>query len=111
MKELEKICAELKAAERVLASASEEDKNHALEAIADALERDSDAILAANKLDTDAFAASGGSASMLDRLTLTAERIRGIADGVRSVASLDDPVGEVMGSFEAADGLDRRAHV
>ena len=101
-KSLEEICASLKVAAAVLNVASTEDKNAALLAMADSLERESDYILSANKLDTDSFT---GSASMLDRLTLTHDRIRGIADGIRQVAKLPDPVGEIMDSVPGADGL------
>ncbi|MBQ7827447.1 MAG: glutamate-5-semialdehyde dehydrogenase [Clostridia bacterium] len=100
--QLEKQCASLKTAAAVLNVATTEDKNKALLRMADVLEAEIEYILAANKLDTDAFE---GSASMLDRLTLTADRICGIADGIRQVASLPDPVGEIMESFKGADGL------
>jgi len=99
------LCASLKDAAAVLNITSTEDKNEALLRIADAIESSAEEIIAANRLDTDAFAAAGGSASMLDRLTLTPARIKGIADGVRDVCALPDPVGEVMESFSAADGL------
>ena len=99
---LEKQCGKLKNAAAILNVATTEDKNAALFRMADVIEAETETILAANKLDTDAFE---GSASMLDRLTLTADRIKGIADGIRQVASLPDPVGEVMESFKGADGL------
>ncbi len=95
-------CGKLKAAAAVLNVATTDEKNAALLRMADVIEAECDTILAANKLDTDAFE---GSASMLDRLTLTADRIKGIADGIREVAKLPDPVGEVMESFKGADGL------
>jgi|GEM_PF-20148 len=95
-------CTKLKAAAAALNTATTEEKNAALLRMADALVENTTEILAANKLDTDAFE---GSASMLDRLTLTADRIIGIAEGIRQVVSLPDPVGEVMESFKGADGL------
>ncbi len=95
-------CDSLKRAAAVLSIALSKDKNAALLRMAEVIEEKADEILAANKLDTDAFE---GSASMLDRLTLTRDRIAGIADGIRAVAKLPDPVGEVMESFKGADGL------
>lgn len=100
---LEKQCASLKASARVLGALSCEDKNKALLTVADAIERESEMLLEANRLDTKAFE---GSSAMLDRLTLTPERIVGIADGIRQVAALPDPVGEVMERFKGADGLE-----
>ena len=99
---LEAQCGKLKNAAAVLNIATTEEKNAALLRMADTIEERAEEILAANKIDTDAFE---GSASMLDRLTLTAERIHGIADGIRQVAGLPDPVGEIMESFKGADGL------
>ncbi len=99
---LELQCGRLKSAAAVLNIATTEEKNEALLRMADMLEARAEDILVANKIDTDAFE---GSESMLDRLTLTRDRITGIAEGIRQVASLPDPVGEIMESFDGADGL------
>lgn len=80
-------------------------KNQALLAMADALEKNQDTILAANALDMGCATAKGMKSSMLDRLKLTAERIKGMADGLRQVAALPDPVGNVVGGCTLANGL------
>ena len=79
-------------------------KNAALEAIARRLESECDAILAANRLDTEASREKYGEV-MLDRLTLTPDRIRAMARGVREVAALPDPEGEVLSSETRPNGL------
>ena len=80
-------------------------KNAALLAMAAALEAQQAEILAANELDMTAAAAKGMKSSMLDRLKLTAERISGMADGLRQVAGLDDPVGNVIDGKTLPNGL------
>lgn len=79
-------------------------KNDALCAMADALEKDSDAILAANKEDIDA-AKGTVSDVMLDRLLLTESRIKGMADGIRTAAKLPDPIGEIEAEVKLENGL------
>ncbi len=91
-----------------LAKATTEEKNRALLLIADALVKNSEYILAENKKDTDAAREKGISTSMLDRLTLTEARIADIAEGVRQVADLPDPVGEEIESFTRPNGLSIR---
>lgn len=80
-------------------------KNSALLAMAAALETQQAEILAANELDMTAAAAKGMKSSMLDRLKLTAERISGMADGLRQVAVLADPVGNVIDGKTLPNGL------
>ena len=80
-------------------------KNAALLAMATALEAQQSEILAANERDMTAAAAKGMKSSMLDRLKLTAERIRGMADGLRQVAGLADPVGNVIDGKTLPNGL------
>lgn len=80
-------------------------KNKALLAMAKALLDRQEEILAANSKDMDAAAAKGMRTSMLDRLKLTAARIEGMADGLRQVAGLPDPVGNVVGGSTLANGL------
>lgn len=80
-------------------------KNAALLAMATALEAQQAEILAANERDMTAAAAKGMKSSMLDRLKLTAERIRGMADGLRQVAGLADPVGNVIDGKTLSNGL------
>ena len=83
---------------------STEEKNAALLAMADALERNAAAILAANAQDMEA-ARGHISEVMLDRLALTEGRIAGMAEGVRQVAALPDPVGQVLREVKRPNGL------
>ena len=80
-------------------------KNAALLAMAAALEAQQAEILAANERDMTAAASKGMKSSMLDRLKLTAERISGMADGLRQVAGLADPVGNVIDGKTLPNGL------
>lgn len=80
-------------------------KNAALFAMAAALEAQQSEILAANERDMTAAAAKGMKSSMLDRLKLTAERISGMADGLRQVAGLADTVGNVIDGKTLPNGL------
>ena len=105
MTELEKQGAGAKEAARVLAVASTAVKNAALEAIAAGLLAGQDAILAANAEDMDAARTGGMAQAMLDRLALTPARIAGMADGVRQVAALPDPIGVVDRRVERPNGL------
>ena len=80
-------------------------KNRALLAMAQALLDKQEEILAANAIDMEQAAAKGMKSSMLDRLKLTAARIEGMADGLRQVAALPDPVGNVLDGKTLANGL------
>ena len=93
-----------KAAKTAMTLASTETKNAALLAMADALVAHQDAILAANALDLEG-AKGTVSEVMLDRLALSAERIAGMAQGIREVAQLPDPVGAVLNRVERPNGL------
>ncbi len=103
MKETRQILAEAKAAAPLLGRCGTEDKNRALHAMADALEQRMEQILAANAEDMQA-AEGKISPVMLDRLKLTPDRIKGMADGVRAVAALPDPA-RVLGRTVRPDGL------
>lgn len=105
MTDLRELAVQAKEAARVLAGASEERKNRALENISDALLRHQDEILAANRADCDAARADGMSDAMLDRLTLTGARLARMAAAVRKVRDLPDPVGEVMEERVLENGL------
>ncbi|MDR0884451.1 MAG: glutamate-5-semialdehyde dehydrogenase [Oscillospiraceae bacterium] len=94
-----------RAAQRLLAKADSGTKRAALGTIADALLAAQDGILAANALDLDAARTNGMTDSLLDRLTLTPERIAGMVQGVRDVASEDDPVGHVRWGAVRPNGL------
>ena len=94
-----------KAATTPLSIASEDQKNKALIAGADAVLASRDEILAANRLDLANAAESGMAASFVDRLTLDESRIQAMADGIRAIAALPDPVGEVIAEWDRPNGL------
>ncbi len=94
-----------KAAARVLAAALCAQKDAALEAIAQAVEARQGEILAANVQDMTAAQAAGMRPALLDRLRLDGERIRGIAEGVRQVRALPDPIGAVTNMQTRPNGL------
>lgn len=94
-----------KAAAAPLAIAGAEQKNKALLAAADAILQSRDAILDANKLDLANAAESGMAASFVDRLTLDDKRIEAIAEGIRAIAALPDPVGAVIAEWDRPNGL------
>ena len=104
-KELEEKGRTAKTASRRLAYLSTEAKNQALNNIADDLLAKKEEILAANQIDYDNGKASGMSASLLDRLMLSRERLEAIAQDVRAVAALADPVGEVFDMRTLPNGL------
>ncbi|SCX09954.1 Gamma-glutamyl phosphate reductase [Agrobacterium sp. DSM 25558] len=99
------IGAQAKAASRPLSIASTEQKNRALLAMASAIEAATGKILDANAKDMVAAESSGVAASFIDRLKLDDARIASIADGIRSVAALADPVGEVIAAWDRPNGL------
>ena len=94
-----------KSAAQTLATAGTALKNHALDAIADALLAHTSDILTANAADLEAAQANGMTVSMQDRLRLTEERISGIADGVRQVAAHPDPIGAAVSEVVRPNGL------
>ena len=94
-----------KKASFLLSGVSTDVKNNALLKIADALIENSDAIILENKKDIENAIKNGTRESMLDRLTLTPERIVAMADGVREVSALSDPIGEVLGMTRRPNGL------
>ena len=91
-------------AKSAVAAADTATKNRALLAMANALVENSDAILAANALDMDAARGTTGEV-MLDRLALSTARIEAMAEGIREVAALPDPVGRVLAHVERPNGL------
>jgi glutamate-5-semialdehyde dehydrogenase len=103
--EIELKAQQAKRAARKLATASTEVKNAALNGLADALIAQQDEILAANARDIDRGRGDGLTPNILDRLTLTADRIAGIAKDTRAVALLPDPVGEVMEMRTLPNGM------
>ena len=105
MTEMEKLGAAAKAASVRLATMGEQRKNAMLEAIARALEAGQEKILSANAEDMRNAAEAGMRASLQDRLRLTAERIAGMARGVRDVIALPDPIGTVTEMKTRPNGL------
>lgn len=85
---------------------SSEEKNHALYKVADYLVDRADEILEANGRDYENGLEKGMNAGLLDRLKLTEKRIEAVAEGLRQVAELPDPIGEVLDSYKAQNGLD-----
>lgn len=94
-----------RAAATLLATASPTAKARALEAAADAVWAQRDAIMAANADDLEAGRQKGLSPAMMDRLMLDETRIAGICEGLRAVAAQDDPVGEVLAQWDRPSGL------
>ena len=105
MTQLEHQGALAKEAARVLATAGTAKKNEALSAIADILSARQGEWLEANQLDIAAAKENGMRPAMLDRLTLTPERIEGIVDAVRQVIALPDPIGRVTKMETRPNGL------
>ncbi|WP_280356556.1 glutamate-5-semialdehyde dehydrogenase [Nocardia otitidiscaviarum] len=95
-------------ASRTLAQLTTARKNEALHAAADALLAAKDRLLAANAEDIEIAAAGGTAEAQLDRLRLTAARIDGIASGLRQVAGLPDPIGDVVRGSTLPNGLELR---
>ena len=93
-----------KSATRALSLLSTEEKNQALLAMADALEENADAILEANDADIESVKDTMNSV-MIDRLRLTRERIAAMADGIRDVVKLPDPVGKITDEFTRPSGI------
>ena len=94
-----------RAAAAALAKKTTDEKNAALLAIADSLEKNRATIVAANNIDLEHAKKAGISSSMLDRLTLTPARFDAMVAGVRHVATLPDPVGETIWTRERPSGI------
>ncbi len=92
-------------ASRVLARASTAQKNQALLATADALDKSRELLLAANELDMQAGRANGLDDAMLDRLALSCKRIDEMIEGLKQVAALPDPIGEIRDMHFVPSGI------
>ncbi|NLJ83967.1 MAG: glutamate-5-semialdehyde dehydrogenase [Halanaerobiaceae bacterium] len=104
----EEIIAQARGAKRaaeVLANLSTEMKNQALEAIATELENSMEEILEENRKDLEAGEKAGLSRALLDRLLLNEDRIRSMADGLREIIQLEDPVGDIVEMWKRPNGL------
>ena len=105
---IHEIGAAARAAARELAILSSAKKNEALLAMADQLLAQNEAILAANALDLEAGRKNGLSEAMLDRLKLDSKRLASMAEGIRTAASLPDPVGRILKEWTKENGLSFR---
>ncbi len=105
MSDLSTLGQHAKRAARTLASLSSDLKASALRAMAAALESRADEILEANRVDVERASTDGADAAVIDRLSLDSERIAEIADAVRQIADLPDPVGDVLDDQTRPDGL------
>lgn len=94
-----------KSASRILAQASTQAKNAALIAIADSIVDNLDELIAINAKDLEAGKQNGLDDALLDRLELNAERIQGMAQGLREIAALPDPIGEIDGLCYRPSGI------
>src|SRR5256886_13004720 len=94
-----------RAAARVLALASPQQKNRALQAMERAIRANASAILAANAEDVAEVRAGGASSAFIDRLTLTQPRIDAMADGIATVREIPDPIGVVTESWQRPNGM------
>ena len=108
MNEVESVARRAREASVELALATRAAKDAALHAMAAALEAGTAGILEANGADVDAARAAGILEAVVDRLRLDEDRVRGMADGLRDVAGLPDPVGEVVRGSTLANGLELR---
>lgn len=102
---LDEITKSLRLGSEKLALQNAAQKNLALEEVAKALDKNRSSIIAANKIDIDAARANGVSDSIIDRLTLNDSRIDGIIEGLRSVISQTDPIGEELSGWKTPNGL------
>jgi glutamate-5-semialdehyde dehydrogenase len=105
MNELIEIGKRAKLASKQLAHLNSDDKNRILIRVADLLENSSPEILEANKADLKLAGEMGLKGAIVERLTLSTDRIRGIADGLREIAQLEDPIGEVEEMRKRPNGL------
>lgn len=94
-----------KDASRIMARLGQDKKNEALLKVADALIANAESIIKGNDTDMDNAMANGMSEALLDRLKLTEKRLADMAEGIRQVVSLEDPVGEVISMKERPNGL------
>lgn len=105
MSQIQEIGTRASSMKQILASLNTQTKNDVLNACANALEENIPVILAANQKDLQAAREKGMSAGLLDRLALSEKRIHSMANGLRKVASLPDPVGEVLSMKKRPNGL------
>ena len=103
---LEDLCQKAKTAKYSVANLNEREKNAALRHVAQCLIDDSAQIIAANQIDLDNGVANGMHQGLLDRLKLTDARIEAMAEGIRQIVELDDPIGQTLSESKRPNGLD-----
>ena len=103
--ELLELCQKASASRGIIGKLSTEEKNAVLYTAADLLINKEESILTANKLDIEYAEKKGMAKGMIDRLALSSARIADMADGLRQVATLNDPIGEVLSSVERPNGM------
>lgn len=103
--ELLELCQSASACRGVIGKLSTEEKNAVLQTAAELLINREETILAANKLDIEYATQKGMAKGMIDRLALNSARIADMADGLRQVATLNDPIGDVLSSIERPNGM------
>ncbi|MBQ9609975.1 MAG: glutamate-5-semialdehyde dehydrogenase [Lachnospiraceae bacterium] len=102
---LEELGIKAKRASRLMAKLGQNEKNNALLKVADAIVAHAEEIIAANDKDIEYAKSKGMSEALLDRLKLTKSRFDGMADGVREVVALEDPIGEILSMKKRPNGL------
>jgi glutamate-5-semialdehyde dehydrogenase len=105
-KTVAEVCREAKDASHLLARASRDEKDACLRDLADRIDASAAALLDANRADVEVGREEGLNEALIDRLTLTEARIAEMANGVREIAGLEDPVGEVVEGWTLANGLE-----
>ena len=105
-KTVEQTCREAKDASHLLARASRDEKDACLRDLADRIDASAAALLDANRADVEAGREEGLNEALVDRLALTESRIAEMANGVREIAGLEDPVGEVVEGWTLENGLE-----
>lgn len=105
MEQIEVLGKRAKEAAKELAALDTYKKNRALNFVADALEFCEEEILESNEIDLENGRKNGMSKAMLDRLALTSERIKNMAEGIRQIVQLEDPIGEVLSMKKKENGL------
>jgi glutamate-5-semialdehyde dehydrogenase len=105
-KTVAEICREAKDASHLLARASRDEKDACLRDLADRIEASVEMLLEANRADVDTGREQGLNEALIDRLTLTEARVAEMAKGVREIADLDDPVGDVVEGWTLPNGLE-----
>lgn len=106
MEYLEILGQNAKKSARILNSLGQAEKNNCLKVVAEELIKNTDTILQANDIDVQKAIEKGVKSSLIDRLKLTNDRIKGMAEGIQQVISLDDPVGQTVSAWIRPNGLE-----